>query len=85
MPEFRNELTKLLEEYSLPTKFCKSDNEWMNFMVALTQVLADQPIVNPIPNIAEFRYVDLKREGIMANIDFRGAKAGRSITLGFGL
>ena len=85
LPEFRNELTKLLEEYSLPTKFCKSDNEWMNFMVALTQVLADQPIVNPIPNIAEFRYVDLKREGIMANIDFRGAKAGRSITLGFGL
>lgn len=85
LPEFRNELTELLEEYGLSTKFCKSDKEWMNFMVALTQVLADQPIVNPTPNIAEFRYIDLKREGIMANIDFRGARAGGSITLGFGL
>ncbi len=85
LPEFRNELTKLLEAYGLPTKFCKSDNEWMNFMVSLSQVLADQPIVNPIPNIAKFRYIDLKREGVMANIDFRGARDGGSITLGFGL
>lgn len=85
LPEFRNELTKLVEEYSLPSKFCKNDNEWMNFMLALTQVLADQPIVNPTPNIAEFRYVDIKRKGIMANIDFRGEKAGNSIALGFGL
>ncbi|MCL5784140.1 MAG: hypothetical protein M1142_02155 [Patescibacteria group bacterium] len=54
-------------------------------MIALTQVLADQTIINPTPNIAEFRYIDLKREGIMANIDFKGAKAGGSITLSFGL
>ena len=54
-------------------------------MTTLTQVLADQPIINPTDNIAEFRYVDIKREGILANIDFRGAKADGSITLGFGL
>lgn len=85
LPEFRNELIKLLEKYGLPSSFCKSDNKWIDFMIALTQVLADQPIVDPTPNIAEFRYIDLKREGIMANIDFRGAKARGSITLGFGL
>ncbi len=84
LPEFREELIKLLEKYDLPSKFCKSDSEWMDFMIALTQILADQPIVNPTPNIAEFRYIDMKREGIMANIDFRGTKAGGSITLGFG-
>ena len=54
-------------------------------MVNLASVLADQPIVNPTTNIAEFRYVDIKKEGIMANIDFRGSRAGFSITLGFGL
>lgn len=85
LPDFRTELLQLLEEYSLPTEFCKSDTNWLTFMVALTQVLADQPIVNPTDNMAEFRYVDIKRGGIMANIDFRGTKAGSSITLGFGL
>jgi len=85
MPEFRKELTKLLEEHDLPNEFCKNDAKWMNFVVALTQILADQPIVNPTDNIAEFRYVDVRKEGIMANIGFRGAKVGRSILLGFGL
>ena len=85
LPEFRKELTKLLKENDLPNEFCKNDSMWMSFMVALTQVLADQPIVNPTDNIAEFRYIDMRREGIMANIDFRGAKAGGSITVGFGL
>ena len=85
LPEFRAELTKLLEDYGLPNDFCNKDDNWLIFMTALTQVLADQPIINPTDNIAEFRYVDIKREGIMANIDFRGAKAGESITLGFGL
>lgn len=85
LPEFRKELMQLLEEYDLPNNFCKNDSEWMDFMIALTQVLADQPIINPTDNIAEFRYIDIKREGVMANIDFRGSKAGGSITLGFGL
>ena len=85
LPEFKKELASLLEEYSLPHNFCSNDEEWLNFMVALTSALADQPIINPTPNIAEFRYIDLKKEGIMANIDFRGTKTGSSITLGFGL
>lgn len=85
LPDFRKELTELLQENSLPNEFCKDDDRWINFMTALTQLLADQPIVNPTDNIAEFRYIDMKKEGIMATIDFRGAKAGESITLGFGL
>jgi len=84
LPEFRDELVRLLEENGLSNKFCKKDGDWMDFMLALTQVLADQPIVNPTDNIAEFRYVDMKSEGIMATIDFRGAREGESITLGFG-
>lgn len=85
LPEFRKELASLMEEYGLPHNFCSNDDEWLDFMVALTSVIADQPIINPTPNITEFRYIDLKREGIMASIDFRGSKAGSSITLGFGL
>lgn len=85
LPEFRAELTQLLEKYDLPNDFCKQDNHWLDFINGLTQVLADQPIINPTDNIAEFRYIDVKREGIMANIDFRGAKTGSSITIGFGL
>ena len=85
LPEFRAELTKLLEEHGLPNDFCRKDDNWLVFMTTLTQVLADQPIINPTDNIAEFRYVDMKREGIMANLDFKGLRAGFSITLGFGL
>lgn len=85
MPEFRTELTNLLDEFGISNNFCKNDNSWLSFVVALTQVLSDQPMVNPTENIAEFRYIDLKKEGVMANIDFKDNKAGGSITLGFGL
>ena len=85
LPEFRKELETLLKKYALPNKFCGTDQAWLEFMLTLAQVLADQPIINPTENIAEFRYVDIKREGIMVNIDFQGKKAGASITLGFGL
>ncbi|OGK62266.1 hypothetical protein A2334_02440 [Candidatus Roizmanbacteria bacterium RIFOXYB2_FULL_38_10] len=85
LPEFKNELINLLDVYGLPSVFCKNDDKWLGFIVNLAAVLADQPIVNPTPNIAEFRYVDIKREGIMANIDFTGDRAGFSITLGFGV
>lgn len=84
LPEFRKELTQLLEKYGLRDSFCKNDNEWMDFMMALTQVLADQPIINPTKDITEFCYIDMQREGIMANIAFGGARAGGSIVLGFG-
>jgi len=85
LPKFRRKLTQLLQKYDLPNEFCKNDDGWIDFMVALTQVLADQPIVNPTENIAEFRYVNVKREGVMATINFKGARPGASITLGFGL
>lgn len=85
MPEFRKELFNLLEENGLPNGFCKDNKKWLDFILILTQVLVDQPIINPTENIAEFRYIDIKREGVMANIDFRGSKAGGSITLGFGI
>jgi len=85
MPEFRKELTNLLDTYDLPSQFCKNDHEWVDFLSIITQILADQPLVNPTKNIAEFRYVDMRGEGIMANVDFKGNKAGGSITLGFGI
>jgi len=85
MPEFRKELVQLLTEHDLPNEFCKNDNDWIVFVTTMTQVLADQPIIDPTPNISEFRYVDVNREGIMATINFKGTKAGKSITLGFGL
>lgn len=84
MPEFRTELIKLLNKYNLPDSFLKSEKGWLDFVMAVIQVLADQPIINPSKNIAEFRYVDVKKEGVMATIDFRGSKAGGGITLGFG-
>lgn len=85
LPEFRAELKSLLEKYGLPDQFCNSDKGWGDFMLALTQVLADQPIINPSNNISEFRYVDMKGEGIMASIDFKGSRAGFSTTIGLGL
>lgn len=84
LPEFRSELNEVLEKFHLPRDFCKKDNLWLDFMMTLTQILADQPIIDPTPNISEFRYIDMKREGIMATIDFKGKREGFSITLGFG-
>ncbi len=85
LPEFRGELKQLLEKYDLPSEFIKNDGDWMKFILALTQVLVDQPLIKPTKNIAEFRYINMKKEGIMATIDFCGSKAGGSITLGFGI
>lgn len=85
MPDFRNELSNLLKENCLPYDFCEDDKKWLYFILALTQVLADQPIINPTVNIAEFRYVAMNKSGIMANIDFTGSRQGQSITLGFGI
>lgn len=84
LPEFRDELLRLLEINGLPFDFCQKDDRWLKFMFALTQVVADQPIVNPSDNIARFRYVDMRKDGIMATIDFKDKKEGASITLGFG-
>lgn len=84
LPEFRKELTQILKDYQLPHGFCLHDGEWLSFMLVLTQVIADQPIVNPTDDVAEFRYVYVKDEAIMANIDFRGARAGQSITVVLG-
>ncbi len=85
LPEFRKELIQLLKEYDLPSEFSKDDNKWMNFILALTMVLADQPIIDPVENISEFRYVYMKKKGIMVTINFKGAKLGKSITVGMGL
>lgn len=85
MPDFRKELSSLLKENYLPNDLCVEDKKWLYFILALTQVLADQPIINPTDNIAEFRYVVMKKSGIMANIDFTGSRQGQSITLGFGI
>ena len=84
LPEFRNELLQLLKGNNLPHDFCQNDEKWFKFIFALTQVVADQPIINPSDNIAEFRYVDMKKEGIMVTIDFKNRRDGASITLGFG-
>jgi len=83
LPEFRDELIRCLRSNNLPVDFCQNDNRWFSFTIALTQVLADQPIINPSDNIAEFRYVDVENKGIMATIKFRNKKEGASITLGF--
>ena len=85
MPEFRKELVVLLKKYNLPSSFCKEDDQWLNFINILTQVLSDQPIINPTENIAEYRYIDIGAQGVMANINFRGVKTGGSIIIGFGL
>lgn len=85
LPEFKKELIMLLDNYGLPKDFTQTKTNWTNFMVALAGVLADQPIINPTDVIAEFCYVDIKKEGIMADIDFCGKRKGESITLGFAL
>lgn len=84
LPEFKKELIQMLKENNLPYKPFEIKNNWLSFISALSGVLADQPIVNPTEDIAEFCYLDVKEEGIMANIDFCGKRKGESITLGFG-
>lgn len=84
MPEFRKELLRLLESNSLPNHFCKDDIKWRSFILILTQVLADQPLINPTDMIKEFWYVDMKGKGVMANIIFKGSKSGGGIIFGIG-
>jgi hypothetical protein len=81
MPEFKKKLLELLDDYNLPNEFCQNNN-WSIFVNSLTRVLANQPIINPTNDIAEFRYTTTNEKEILVDIDFRGKRAGLSVTLG---
>lgn len=81
MPEFRKEMQDLLQESGLPYDFCSGDDSWINFVGILSQILADQPIINPTDNISEFYYVPGDKKNVMVTINYSDKK--RSITLGF--
>ena len=77
-------LVVALQWFGSPNRALVSFSIKVMYLSTKNQVLADQPIINPTPNIAEFRYIDLKGEGIMARIDFRGKRADDSIVVGIG-
>jgi hypothetical protein len=79
MPHLREEMSQLFQNFDLPLTFFEPEN-WLTFATILSQVLADQPIMQPTPIIGRFYYGNIGAEGIIATIDFSDGRG--SITLG---
>lgn len=53
MDHLRNEMQLYLESFSLPTYLTRETYRWERFVFLLTNILGDQPIVDPVPGISE--------------------------------
>jgi hypothetical protein len=57
LSELRRELSELFRTHGLRTELCQDDRHWTRFVDVLVQVLADQPITNPIRDISSVSFV----------------------------
>jgi len=79
MPHLKGEMLELFNKYGFPNAIFEPNN-WLNFATILSQVLADQPIINPTEHMSAFNYANIGNAGIMATIDFNDGRG--CITLG---
>lgn len=77
LPEFRNEMIALFEKYGFNNSLFES-LRWKEYVISLTQVLADQPMIEPTRRIKEFRYITRDKNHLSVSIDFND---GGSITI----
>ena len=57
LSELRKEMTDLFRAHGLRTRLCQDDRHWRHFVDVFIQVLADQPITNPINGISSVSFV----------------------------
>lgn len=81
MKELRDEFSQFLLNHSLSNILCTVDNNWSTFVDILTQVLSNQPIMNPIKTVKSIEIIS-NSLGSQITIDF-GEGRGSS-TSGFG-
>jgi hypothetical protein len=61
MDDLRNEMAAILAHLGIQPDRVVSDENWSPFVCLLTEVLANQPIVNPSANVAMIRFEPTKR------------------------
>lgn len=81
LPEFRNEIKRLFEFSGFDASLYDRSEKWKKFVIALSQVLSDQPMIDPISNIKEFRYITRNNEHISVNIDFKDIRGSITIVV----
>lgn len=74
--QLREELLAFAKRRRLPTDFIDEDSKWNIFVINLVSCLIDQPILNPIQSIAEFRYVATNDTAIIWYIKFNDNRGG---------
>ena len=57
LSELRKEMSDLFRTYGLKAELCQDDNNWKHFVDVFIQVLADQPIMNPINSISSIAFI----------------------------
>ncbi len=75
LPELRAEMTQLFDTYGLSTKLCSDEDAWKYFLSIFVQVLADQPMENPIPAISSFCFVPSNPGQVFVEIAFTDYRA----------
>ncbi len=74
LPELREEMKHLFSEYHLTTTLCSDEDTWKHFISVFVQILADQPMKNPIPAISAFCFVPSNPGHIMVKITFTDSR-----------
>lgn len=71
MKELQKELKLFLKQINLPLDLVGNKNEWISFVKALTKILANQPIMNPIDSIESFSFVPAREGATIWIIKFK--------------
>jgi len=56
LSELRKEMSDLFRTHGLRIELCQDDSHWTHFVDVFVQVLADQPITNPIRSITSVSF-----------------------------
>jgi len=82
LSELREEMSNLFRIHGLRANFCQDDRHWKHFVDVFIQVLADQPISNPIDGISSVSFVPGKIGTRTVTIEFTDQRT--PITFGIG-
>jgi hypothetical protein len=81
LPEFKSELAMLFKQCNITDVLCEDSDRWRKFVIALTKVLADQPMLDPTKHIKEFRYITRDMNHLSVTIDFKDNRGSITIMI----
>lgn len=82
LEELKKEMVTLFKAESLPEIIFEHEN-WVSFVLLLVNVLIDQPIVNPIPEVSEFVFMEAAPDCIIGRMYFVSSLSNKDGTYSY--